>query len=305
MRSIEFNLFRNKKKESVVPVSQESVSRDPQELLLLAQRESVEIVISPEDRDIDGDLTAFPGGPKSNLSEQYWKLVRTPAFKKWFGDSEIVDQNGEPALVYHTTNYSLEGFNKFSDDKAAEGREENSKTISHGDVEKGFYFTAGKYEYGKNRISVFINSKPKIIEKHGDIMNLKNEEVLKLEKQGYTGMVHLFKDSEAEIVDLKKEYRRKYAPRTISDKLFYGFSKLADWDQELSRMLSNNVEVDPAVQGVKGVARGALKNIKSEMRNLHKVQKDALAPFFEVCVFNPDQIMIVDKVEGGEQSMVN
>jgi hypothetical protein len=46
-------------------------------------------------------------------------LVRTPAFKKWFGDwendptnsSKVVDDNGEPLVVYHGTPYG--GFYEF------------------------------------------------------------------------------------------------------------------------------------------------------------------------------------------------
>jgi len=49
-----------------------------------------------------------PNGVKSNLGEDQWVTVRTPAFKSWFGDwendsahaSKIVDANGEPLVVY-------------------------------------------------------------------------------------------------------------------------------------------------------------------------------------------------------------
>lgn len=50
-----------------------------------------------------------PNGQPTNLTERQWVQVRTPAFKEWFGDwendpenaSKIVDQNGEPKVVYH------------------------------------------------------------------------------------------------------------------------------------------------------------------------------------------------------------
>lgn len=52
-----------------------------------------------------------PNGKNSNLTPEQYKLVRTPAFKKWFGDwenspetsSKVVDENGEPLVVYHGT----------------------------------------------------------------------------------------------------------------------------------------------------------------------------------------------------------
>ena len=50
-----------------------------------------------------------PNGKPSNLTAEQYKLVRTPAFKKWFGDwekdpenaSKVVDENGEPLVCYH------------------------------------------------------------------------------------------------------------------------------------------------------------------------------------------------------------
>lgn len=58
----------------------------------------------------DGKLLA-PNGQSSNLSPKQYALVRTKAFKDWFGDwendpesaSKVVDENGEPLVVYHTS----------------------------------------------------------------------------------------------------------------------------------------------------------------------------------------------------------
>ena len=49
-----------------------------------------------------------PNGKPSNLTAEQYKLVRTPAFKEWFGDwendpanaSKVIDENGEPLVVY-------------------------------------------------------------------------------------------------------------------------------------------------------------------------------------------------------------
>ena len=49
-----------------------------------------------------------PNGKPSNLTPEQYKLVRTPAFKEWFGDwenspetsSKVVDENGEPLVMY-------------------------------------------------------------------------------------------------------------------------------------------------------------------------------------------------------------
>lgn len=52
-----------------------------------------------------------PNGNDTNLTEKQWLQVRTPQFKEWFGDwendpenaSKVVDENGEPLVVYHGT----------------------------------------------------------------------------------------------------------------------------------------------------------------------------------------------------------
>jgi len=78
-----------------------------------------------------------PNGKVSNLTAEQYELVRTPAFKKWFGDwenliltklndsgiddvslkrledgvSKVVDENGEPLVVYHGSKYDFNVFN--------------------------------------------------------------------------------------------------------------------------------------------------------------------------------------------------
>ena len=62
-----------------------------------------------------------PNGKPTNLTERQWVQVRTPSFKKWFGDwendpenaSKVVDENGEPLVVYHGTESG--GFTEFID----------------------------------------------------------------------------------------------------------------------------------------------------------------------------------------------
>ena len=71
-----------------------------------------------EVRNEQGQLLA-PNGEASKLNEGQWHQVRSPEFKKWFGDwendpnnaSKVVDANGEPMVVYHGTPDS--GFNVF------------------------------------------------------------------------------------------------------------------------------------------------------------------------------------------------
>jgi len=106
-----------------------------------------------------------PNGNPSNLTPEQYKLVRTPQFKKWFGDwerlafskvkdpamdevtlenlskdvSKVVDENGEPLVVYHTSNDDFYIFDK----KKSKG---------------GFYFSANKDRldvYGKSKLNQY------------------------------------------------------------------------------------------------------------------------------------------------------
>lgn len=63
-----------------------------------------------------------PNGKPTKLTRRLWLLVRTPAFKRWFGDwendpanaSKVVDENGEPLVVYHGSENA--GFTTFDSD---------------------------------------------------------------------------------------------------------------------------------------------------------------------------------------------
>jgi hypothetical protein len=53
-----------------------------------------------------------PNGEPTKLNEKQWVQAQTPSFKSWFGDfetdpenaSKIVDENGDPLVVYHGSN---------------------------------------------------------------------------------------------------------------------------------------------------------------------------------------------------------
>lgn len=73
-------------------------------------------ILANAKRDSEGHLLA-PNGKKSNLTERQYAQVRTKAFKDWFGDwennpseaSKVVDENGEPLVVYHNTPFEFNG----------------------------------------------------------------------------------------------------------------------------------------------------------------------------------------------------
>lgn len=81
--------------------------------------------------------------PAEAYNKQGKTDVDSEAFKRWFGDSKVVDENGQPLVVYHGTHNEFEIFDK--------GKlKSNSGRNALGD---GFYFTsdekrAERYAYG-------------------------------------------------------------------------------------------------------------------------------------------------------------
>ena len=77
------------------------------------------VEITPETRDemdvieanarVNGTYLKAPNGADTKLNPEQWALVRTKAFKNWFGDwendpanaSKVLDENGEPMVVWH------------------------------------------------------------------------------------------------------------------------------------------------------------------------------------------------------------
>lgn len=134
-----------------------------------------------------------PNGAKTHLSEQQWLQVRTPEFKKWFGDwendaanaSQVLDENGEPKVVYHGT---ASEFNEFKQ--------------GHGILGDGIYLTdnfdtADVYANirGENGfvLPLFVNIR-NAFKTTGNVS--RNEFVEATSSGKYQGIVHQFENQE-------------------------------------------------------------------------------------------------------------
>lgn len=102
-----------------------------------------------------------PNGEPTKLDERQWVQVRTPSFKEWFGDwennpksaSKVVDENGEPLVVYHGTKNTFDTFK-------SEMGGSNSGNLGHYGF--GHYFSRFAEEsanYGSNLMGVFLDIK--------------------------------------------------------------------------------------------------------------------------------------------------
>lgn len=116
-----------------------------------------EKAIKMEDLNEQREVLLAPNGKSTNLTPDLYNLVRTSEFKNWFGDwendvtnsSKVVDENGEPLVVYHRT---FDDFEEFDNTKGT-----YKKGFVGGNL---FYFSDDRYgysNYGDKEIVVFIN----------------------------------------------------------------------------------------------------------------------------------------------------
>ncbi len=107
----------------------------------------------------NGTWLKAPNGEDSKLTPEQWTAVRTRAFKRWFGDwekdpehaSRVVDENGEPLVVYHGT------FDKFTRFKRTKlGNLYNPETTPARSF-IGFWFSEERFSGYETYMECFLN----------------------------------------------------------------------------------------------------------------------------------------------------
>lgn len=103
------------------------------------EKEKARIVSEAKEK---GSYMLAPNGKKSKLDAEQWATVRTANFKKWFGDwendpenaSKVLDENGEPMVVYHGRSADFNTFEKKEGVRFIMGLEDKVKA-------EGFFFS--------------------------------------------------------------------------------------------------------------------------------------------------------------------
>ena len=168
------DLLDNKYKSDIIA----AIKRNREEAIkaTLANIETeMQHILKNAPRDSEGNLLA-PNGKKSNLTERQWVQVRTKAFKDWFGDwennpsdaSKVVDENGEPLVVYRI----------------------NTEPLVKGKFSEGFTYFTTDLEYAKPYAR---RSKEATL--YSVFLNIKNPLDYRLENyENYAKYAHLVKD---------------------------------------------------------------------------------------------------------------
>lgn len=162
-----------------------------------------------------------PNGKPSNLNAKQYEQVRTPAFKKWFGDwendpanaSKVVDENGEPLVVYHGTKNKFDEFDPTKMSWEARLSQQGP----------GFYFTNNKKAasgYGKP-INTYVSIKNPLEIKDLS-QNITKEQALELFNNGDYDW---FYTNYLPFITKQTGTREQLLDKYISDNLGRGFDK--------------------------------------------------------------------------------
>ena len=149
-------------KGNVIPPSKRFNSRKSD--IRFSLKEEKEKIVA--DAKANGTYMTAPNGEKTKLDAEQWATVRTTNFKNWFGDwendpenaSKVVDENGEPMVMYH---YTDENFTIFGKDKeVGKNTFGNASNASYAATTTiGHWFTSNKNqpEYMGKPMACFLN----------------------------------------------------------------------------------------------------------------------------------------------------
>ena len=126
---------------NVIPPSKRFNSRKSD--IRFSLKEEKEKIVA--DAKANGTYMTAPNGEKTKLNAEQWATVRTTNFKNWFGDwendpenaSKVVDENGEPMVVWHGRSAEFNTFEKKEGVRFIMGFEDKVKA-------EGFFFSPDK-----------------------------------------------------------------------------------------------------------------------------------------------------------------
>ena len=234
-------------------------------------------------------LYKAPNGKPSNLKPNMWLLVRTPAFKHWFGDwenspataSQVIDENSEPLVVYHGT--VIGGFSTF--DTKGQGSTRNT----------GAWFSSSKdvaMGYGPNRYSgaslypVFLNiRRPFSIDAKGKAWDSVGNIYIVNKSSGE----HIYSNNEGNPFSRKIEAER-FIRTYLSD------PDLKQWRVEADKFMTTNEIVRAVRNGNLGLGKGFHDGVI--IRNVRDSANSENIPADDFIIFKPIQVKSATKNRG-------
>ena len=235
----------------------------------------------------DGTWLKAPNGKRTNLNERQWVDVRTKNFKEWFGDwendpenaSKIVDENGEPLMVFH---YTPEDFTVFG-----EGKEIGASTFYNASdanyaatAAVGDWFTSKSDlpDYMGKPMRVFLN-----IKEPSDVRSLEvlaDEVGYEISSKDYEAFDE-DRDNTAPIIEAGKNYQEKLRDRGydgifIADEEFGGTSYITFAPNQIKSAVENDGSYSPKENDIRRSVREKKEDEKTELTAEERELRDNL-----------------------------
>lgn len=188
----------------------------------------------------------------------------TPAFKKWFGDSAVVDAEGKPLVVYHGT--GANGIDVFNNAKAARGMDKNANGVAwfssapevasefagHQVGETFMRGTPHEFTTGHSTVyPVYLSIKNPMIDHRGQYAKfggLTRNVVDELRDEGYDGII--WPESDHDLPDTTdqgpvKGYRRDRNGRVYGEEVSYPSQYAVFSPEQIKSATGNAGTFDP------------------------------------------------------------
>lgn len=232
-----------------------------------------EIATILKDAKANGTFMKAPNGKPTNLTERQWLQVRTKAFKEWFGDwendpenaSKIVDENGEPLVVYHGTDSTFTVFDPTKQDGE----------------HQAFYFTdsqemAKSYKGGTVLMPLFLNVRDsyEVDAKGGNWNNIE----LDLASKAKTPIEFaelILKQQQVEIETAKRGRYDDFWGKFVKDEKYTNEKIKAITERYLPKLYKRYLELqnEHSNNPIKNIKR--ILEMRSIMKTISNIYKDA------------------------------
>ncbi len=221
----------------------------------------------------NGTFMKAPNGKDTNLTEKQWLLVRTKAFKKWFGDwendpknaSKIVDENGEPKVVYHGTDSTFTVFDPTKQDGE----------------HKAFYFTdsqemAKSYKGGTVLMPLFLNVRDSYeVDAKGKNWNNIELDLASKAKTPIEFAELILKQQQVEIETAKRGYYDDFWGKFVKDEKYTNEKIRSITERYLPKLYKRYLELqdEHSNNPIKNIKR--ILEMRSIMKTISNIYKDA------------------------------
>ena len=242
----------------------------------------------------DGTYLLAPGGAPSRLDERQWAMVRTKRFKEWFGDwmehpessSQVVDDHGEPLVVYHGSRTG--GFTVFDSSLGESQSEADPSTVYFSDTRERAYSYAGSHQEILPDGTI---EQPDTRGIYACFLNIRDPWVCSFEGASWDGVA--YGKYSIYILDEEGEFQEELI-REDGGRLFDSSDEASDYAEEQGYAYYE-IREDPYIgEDTNSVARMALRDSFSDGVIIDQVVDDGSFgindPGTDYIVFSPGQI---------------